>query len=99
MELLFEWGENKARENLRKHKVSFEEAKTVFNDPLLITFPDEEHSASEERYLSIGTSAINKILLVIHTEREATEGTMIIRIISCRKATASERRTYEEGED
>lgn len=69
------------------------------NDPLLITFPDEEHSTSEERYISIGTSATNKILLVIHTEREATEETMIIRIISCRKATASERRTYEEGED
>lgn len=99
MELLFEWGENKARENLKKHKVSFEEAKTVFNDPLLITFSDEEHSTSEERYLSIGTSATNKILLVIHTEREATEETMIIRIISCRKATASERRTYEEGKD
>jgi uncharacterized DUF497 family protein len=99
MELLFEWDENKARENLKKHKVSFEEAKTVFNDPLLITFPDEEHSENEERYISIGTSATSKILLVIHTEREASEETLIIRIISCRQATASERRTYEEGED
>jgi uncharacterized DUF497 family protein len=99
MELLFEWDENKARENLKKHKVSFEEAKTVFNDPLLITFPDEEHSENEKRYISIGTSAPSKILLVIHTEREASEETLIIRIISCRQATASERRTYEEGED
>jgi uncharacterized DUF497 family protein len=99
MELLFEWDENKARENLKKHKVSFEEAKTVFNDPLLITFPDEEHSENEKRYISIGTSATSKILLVIHTEREASEETLIIRIISCRQATASERRTYEEGED
>jgi uncharacterized DUF497 family protein len=99
MELLFEWDENKTRENLKKHKVSFEEAKTVFNDPLLITFPDEEHSENEERYISIGTSATSKILLVIHTEREASEETLIIRIISCRQATASERRTYEEGED
>ena len=99
MELLFEWGENKARENLKKHRVSFEEAKTVFNDPLLITFPDEEHSEAEDRYISIGTSAPNKVLLVIHTERETAEDTLIIRLISCRKATASEQKTYEEGED
>ncbi|MBI1746521.1 MAG: BrnT family toxin [Acidobacteria bacterium] len=99
MELLFEWDENKARENLKKHKVSFEEVKTVFNDPLLLTFLDEEHSEGEERYISIGTSATSRILLVVHAEREATEETLIIRVISCRKATASERRTYEEGED
>ena len=99
MELLFEWDENKARENLKKHKVSFEEAKTVFNDPLLITFPDEEHSGTEDRYISIGTSAPNKVLLVIHTERETAEDTLIIRLISCRKATASEQKTYEEGKD
>jgi uncharacterized DUF497 family protein len=99
MELLFEWDENKVRENLKKHKVSFEEAKTVFNDPLLITFPDEEHSQTEDRYISIGTSAPNKVLLVIHTERETAEDTLIIRLISCRKATASEQKTYEEGED
>ena len=99
MELLFEWDENKARENLKKHRVSFEEAKTVFNDPLLITFLDEEHSEAEDRYISIGTSAPNKVLLVIHTERETAEDTLIIRLISCRKATASEQKTYEEGED
>ena len=99
MELLFEWDENKARENLKKHRVSFEEAKTVFNDPLLITFPDEEHSEAEDRYISIGTSAPNKVLLVIHTERETAEDPLIIRFISCRKATASEQKTYEEGED
>ena len=99
MELLFEWDENKARENLKKHKVSFDEAKTVFNDPLLITFLDEEHSEAEDRYISIGTSAPNKVLLVIHTERETAEDTLIIRLISCRKATASEQKTYEEGED
>ena len=99
MELLFEWDEDKARENLKKHKVSFEEAKTVFNDPLLITFPDEEHSETEDRYISIGTAVPNKVLLVIHTERETAEDTLIIRLISCRKATASEQKTYEEGED
>jgi uncharacterized protein len=97
MELIFEWDENKAKKNLRKHKISFEEAKTVFNDPLLITFPDEYHSDEEERYLSIGLSARDKILLVVHTEQEENEKAVIIRIINCRRATASERRTYEEG--
>ena len=99
MPVRFEWDEEKAKANLKKHKVGFEEAKTVFNDPLLITFADEEHSEAEDRYISIGTSAPNKVLLVIHTERETAEDTLIIRIISCRKATASERKTYEEGED
>lgn len=98
MELLFEWNENKAIQNHKKHKVSFEEAKTIFNDPHLITFSDEEHSWSEERSISIGTSAARKVLLVVHTERETTEETLIIRIISCRKATASERRTYEKAD-
>lgn len=97
MELIFEWDENKAKQNLRKHRVSFEEAKTVFNDPLLITFPDEYHSDKEERYLSIGLSARDKILLVVHTEQEENEKAVIIRIISCRRATVSERKTYEEG--
>jgi uncharacterized protein len=99
MELIFEWDENKARENLRKHKVSFEEAKTAFNDPLLITFPDEYHSDYEDRYISIGISAKSRVLLVVHTEREQNEDTLIVRIISCRKATSSERRVYEEGEN
>jgi uncharacterized protein len=97
MEIIFEWNELKARENLRKHKVSFEEAKTIFNDPLLLTFRDEVHSNYEERYISIGFSAENEILLVVHTEREQNEG-LIIRVISSRKATTSERKVYEEGE-
>ena len=80
MGLLFEWDENKARENLKKHKVSFEEAKTVFNDRFLFTFADEEHSENEQRYINIGTSAASKVLLVIHTEGEVTEETLIIRI-------------------
>ena len=98
MELVFEWDEHKARENRRKHKVSFEEAKTVFNDPLLITFPDEYHSEQEERYISIGFSAESRVLLVVHTEREQNQAFILIRIINCRKAAASERRVYEEGE-
>lgn len=93
MELTFEWDEEKAKQNLKKHKVSFEEARTIFNDPLLLTFPDPDHSENEERYLNIGKSSGDRILIVIHTEREAS-----IRLISCRKATSNERRAYEEGE-
>jgi uncharacterized DUF497 family protein len=93
VELTFEWHEEKAKANLRKHGVSFEEAKTAFNDPLAITFPDPGHSESENRYLSVGCSARGRILLVVHTEREAN-----IRIISCRKAMPGERRIYEQRE-
>jgi len=92
MELTFEWDEAKARENRRKHRVKFEEGKTIFNDPFLWTFPDPEHSDVEQRYLSIGYSVNARVLVVSHTEHGS-----VIRIISCRKATASERRAYEEG--
>jgi hypothetical protein len=90
MNLGFEWDEAKARDNQRKHRVRFEDAKTVFNDPLLLTFPDEEHSNDEHRAISIGLSAHHILLLVVHTERKKN-----IRIISARKATASERKIYE----
>lgn len=92
MKLTFEWHEEKAIENLEKHKVGFEEAKTVFNDPFLMTFNDHEHSSIEQRYVNIGISSKGQTLIVIHTEREGT-----IRIISCRRATKNERRMYEEG--
>lgn len=91
MKLIFEWDERKANINLRKHKVSFEEAKTVFDDPFLLTFPDPKHSESEQRYINIGTSQKGRILIVIHTEQEEN-----MRLISCRKATRNERRVYEE---
>ena len=99
MELIFEWSADKARINLNKHKVSFEEAKTVFNDPLLLTFFDGYHSEVEERYISIGCSARGRTLLVVHTERTVTETSLTIRIISCRKVTPSERKTYEKSKD
>jgi len=92
MRLTFEWDEGKARENLRKHKVSFEEAKTVFGDAFLVTFPDLEHSESEERYVSVGISSKGRVLVVTHTERGRN-----VRVINARKATASERKVYEEG--
>ena len=97
MELIFEWDQRKSRMNVQKHKVSFDEVRTLFNDPLLITYPDEHHSETEERYISIGSSAPGRVLLVVHTEREEAEDTLTIRIISCRKATASERQTYEKS--
>jgi len=90
---LFEWDAEKVEGNIRKHKVSFEEAKTVFGDPFLMTFPDPEHSTGEQRYLNIGTSSKGHVLVVIHTERDAN-----IRITSCRKATPKERRAYEEAD-
>ena len=93
MELTFEWDEVKAQKNFRKHKVSLEEAKAVFGDPFLLTFPDPGHSDIEERYVNIGRSSKGRVLVVIHTERVAR-----IRLISCRKATASERRVYEQGD-
>jgi uncharacterized DUF497 family protein len=94
MGLTFEWDEEKARANLKNHQVGFEEAKTVFNDPLLWTFPDLDHSDAEKRCVSIGRSSRRRTLVVIHTEREGR-----IRLISCRKATSHERRAYEQGDN
>ncbi len=88
-----EWDPVKARTNLKKHGVSFEEASTVFDDPLFITFLDVEHSLDEERYITLGLSQRKRLLLVAHAEREGA-----IRIISARKATKNERRFYEEAE-
>ncbi len=98
MEIIFEWDARKARANLEKHKVGFEEAQTIFVDPLLVTFPDEFHSETEERFISIGLSANERLLLVVHTEQEELGERVVIRIISCRKATTSERMIYEKGE-
>jgi hypothetical protein len=99
MELVFRWSEIKARTNLAKHKVSFEEAKTVFNDPFVITFSDERHSDDEERHISIGNSINNRLLLVVHIEQERLDGKFLIRVISCRKATTMERKDYESRID
>ncbi len=87
----FEWDRGKAAENLRKHKVSFHEAATVFGDSLGITAADPDHSADEGRYITIGMSNLGRLLMVAHAERGDR-----IRIISARTLTRSERRTYEE---
>ena len=88
----FQWDPDKAAKNLQKHGVSFEEASTTFGDPLSVTIHDRRHSEAESRFLLIGVSAWNRILVVVHTERDDE-----IRIISARLATRSERRQYEEG--
>ena len=74
MKLIFEWDERKDRRNQKAHRVGFEEAKTVFNDPFLITSPDELHSADEDRLLSVGMSINDRVLLVVHTENHETKG-------------------------
>jgi uncharacterized DUF497 family protein len=96
MKIIFEWDSSKAKTNLKKHKVSFDEAKTIFNDPNLVTYSDEFHSDQEDRFISIGYSTRNRILLAVHTEHEESEEIITIRIISSRKATPMERKFYEE---
>ncbi|WNZ22276.1 BrnT family toxin [Leptolyngbya sp. NK1-12] len=88
----FDWDENKAERNLSKHGVSFEEAKTVFDDPLYVDFYDPDHSENEERYLLVGQSSRGRLLIVSYTERGDS-----IRLISARQVTQTERETYEEG--
>jgi uncharacterized protein len=87
----FEWNPDKAELNREKHDISFEEAATVFNDSLSVTFPDPDHSLGESRYVIMGVSRFGQLLIVSHTDRGAK-----VRIISARKATRQERRFYEE---
>ncbi|NUM54371.1 MAG: BrnT family toxin [Candidatus Hydrogenedentes bacterium] len=89
-ELVFEWDEVKARSNVLKHGVGFDEAKSVFNDKFALTIPDFGHSSGEERWLDIGISDRERLLVVWYTERQDH-----IRIIGCRMATNAERRYYE----
>ncbi len=93
MALRFEWDPEKAAGNLAKHGVAFEEAATVFGDPLGRIVDDPRHSSEEPRYVLLGHSERHRLLAVMFTEREEA-----IRLISVRKATRRERREYEEGE-
>lgn len=93
MGLLFEWDDEKSRSNEHKHGVTFEEASTIFGDPLSVTIEDPPHSLREPRWVTLGYSAKQRLLVVIHTQRGSR-----IRLISARMATRSERTTYEEGE-
>lgn len=88
----FDWDHEKAIENLAKHGVSFDEAVSVFNDALAISYPDPDHSEGEWRFVTFGHSSDARLLVVSHTERGDT-----LHVISARVATRSERRVYEEG--
>lgn len=88
----YEWDLVKASANLSKHGVSFDEARTVFDDPLYIDFYDPDHSDEEHRYIIIGQSQQGRKLMVSYTERDDT-----VRIISSREVTKAERKEYEEG--
>jgi len=88
----YEWDPDKAAANVRKHRVPFEEAASVFLDPAALTFPDPDHSEDEDRAITVGRSTRERVLFVAHTERDDR-----IRIISTRPATQREQRQYEEG--
>jgi uncharacterized DUF497 family protein len=93
MGLLFEWDPKKARLNIKRHGISFDEASTAFRDPLSKTIDDPLHSDDEERFVLIGQSLAGRLLVVVHTERGDR-----VRIISARLATNKERFKYEEDE-
>jgi uncharacterized DUF497 family protein len=86
----FEWDPKKAKQNLKKHGVSFDEAVTVFYDPLSASFDDPDHSANEQRYVTIGVSSKDRLLVIAQAERGANT-----RIISARLATSNERKKHE----
>ena len=87
----FEWDRDKAAKNLKKHRVSFDEAVTIFYDPLSATFDDPDHSVGEQRFISLGHSSRGRLLVVSYTERRAA-----IRLISARPATVRERKRHEK---
>jgi uncharacterized DUF497 family protein len=87
----FEWDPGKARLNRRKHRVSFQEAATVFGDPLAMTYSDPDHSMSEQRFITVGMSSAGRVLIVAHADRSET-----VRVISARKTTKREQKQYEE---
>ncbi len=93
MGLVFEWDKAKALSNSRKHGIRFEEAVTVFGDPVSVTISDPDHSEEEARFVIIGMSVKRRLLVVVHTTRGGR-----IRLINARTPTRSERRSYEEGD-
>jgi hypothetical protein len=88
----FEWDARKAASNLQKHRISFDEATSVFKDPLAVIFDDEDHSADERREIIIGHSLLDRLVLVCFTELQQGQ----LRIFSARKLTSQERKDYEQ---
>jgi hypothetical protein len=97
LRLNFEWDPNKARDNARKHKVTFERAAKVFLDAFQISIFDDEHSEDEERWITTGKNGNEILLVVIHTFSEISDQERTIRIISARKATKKEKKQYERS--
>jgi hypothetical protein len=91
--VIYEWDPEKAAANLARHKVSFDEAATVFTDPFALTFDDPDHSLTEKRFITIGTSSKGRVLFLAHVDR----GDDRIRIISARRTTKSEAHAYQES--
>jgi hypothetical protein len=92
----FEWDPRKARDNRDKHGVTFDEAATVFGDSKALSIPDPDHSEIEDRWITMGISEKGRLLIVIHTFLEESKDAVTIRIISSRKATKQEIKTYGE---
>ena len=86
----FDWDPHNALHNLRKHGVAFQEAATIFADMFAMTYPDPDHSRDEDRFITIGLSKQNRLLIIAHTEREG-----VTRLISAREVTRTERKLYE----
>ncbi len=96
MQYNFEWDPKKAKINRKKHRVSFEHAATIFKDPKAISIYDREHSHKEDRWITMGLTANSSLLVVHHTYEQIYENTVIIRLISSRKATKNEKKQYTE---
>jgi len=92
----FEWDPSKAKANFKKHGVEFERAAEVFRDPLALTITDKEHSETEDRWITLGKESAGQYVLVVHTFEQLTSELGRVRLISARKPTSAEIRTYEE---
>ena len=90
----FEWNSDKAKSNKRKHRLGFEVAATVFKDPQALSVFDTEHSEDEERWITMGIASSGNLVVVVHTYKEENDNSVIIRIISARKATKNETKQY-----
>ena len=97
MDLNFEWDAGKARSNLEKHRVTFEDAATVFEDPSALNMYDPDHSESEDRWVTLGIAGSGRLLVVCHTFHEEPGRVITVRIFSARRSTSKEARTYAEG--
>ena len=96
-EYRFDWDPVKARGNWRKHGIAFEQAATVFNDPLAVSIPDDDHSDTEERWVTLGRARNGRLIVISHTYRVAGVNAAKVRIISARRPAKHERWQYESG--